>query len=113
MACATYACATAPDAARRTAERLLRARPAPTGVAVRGEPLLEPLAGAFEELGVRVPGDVSVVALGPDPLTGPAGRPPVTSVTVPAAALGARAVELLMRRPRVSRCRPPPCCRRG
>ncbi|CAL9435389.1 Catabolite control protein A [Streptomyces sp. enrichment culture] len=98
LACAAHSCATAPDAVRRTAGRLLRARPAPTGVAVHGGPLLEPLVGAFEEFGLRVPGDVSVVALGPDPLTGPAGRPPVTSVTVPSAALGARAVELLMRR---------------
>ncbi|WP_029385706.1 substrate-binding domain-containing protein, partial [Streptomyces leeuwenhoekii] len=66
----------------------------------------EPLVGAFGRLGLRVPGDLSVVALGPDPPAGAGGTPvasatpatPVTTVTVPSGTRGGRAVELLVRR---------------
>ncbi|CQR63771.1 LacI family DNA-binding transcriptional regulator [Streptomyces leeuwenhoekii] len=106
LACSAYSCEAAPDAARATAGRLLRARPAPTAVVVHGERLVEPLVGAFGRLGLRVPGDLSVVALGPDPPAGAGGTPvasatpatPVTTVTVPSGTRGGRAVELLVRR---------------
>ncbi|MFK0117132.1 LacI family DNA-binding transcriptional regulator [Streptomyces sp. NPDC090994] len=88
--------AAAPDTARDTAERLLRLRPAPTAVVVHNDPLLAPLLDAFEGLGRRVPGDLSVVAVCPDDVA-LAARPPVTSVTVPSAVLGTRAVELAVR----------------
>ncbi|NEY35665.1 substrate-binding domain-containing protein [Streptomyces sp. PRKS01-65] len=106
LSCSAYPCEAAPEAARVTAGRLLRARPAPTAVVVHGERLVEPLVGAFGQLGLRVPGDLSLVALGADPPAG-AGRPPVTpatsatavtSVSVPSGARGGRAVELLTRR---------------
>jgi DNA-binding LacI/PurR family transcriptional regulator len=82
-------------AAREIAERLLREQPALTGVVVHNEPLLEPLIDAFEQLGLRVPGDLSVTAICPDELAGSL-RVPVTSVALPSAEVGTRAVELLM-----------------
>jgi DNA-binding LacI/PurR family transcriptional regulator len=79
------------------AEQLLREQPALTGVVVHNEAVLEPLIDAFEQLGLRVPGDLSVTAICPDELAGSL-RIPVTSVSLPSAELGARAVELLMRK---------------
>ncbi|MFI9149994.1 LacI family DNA-binding transcriptional regulator [Streptomyces sp. NPDC053367] len=88
-------CEAAPAAARRVAGQLLRAQPALTGVVVHNEAVLEPLIDAFEELGLRVPGDLSVAAICPDDLAESA-RVPVTNVALPAAELGTRAVELLV-----------------
>ncbi|MEU4653911.1 LacI family DNA-binding transcriptional regulator [Streptomyces sp. NPDC023723] len=88
--------AAGPDTARDTAGRLLRLRPAPTAVLVHNEPLLAPLLDALERLGRRVPDDLSVVAICPDAVA-LAPRLPVTSVTVPTAELGARAVALALR----------------
>ncbi|MEU0189026.1 LacI family DNA-binding transcriptional regulator [Streptomyces afghaniensis] len=80
----------APDAARHIADRLLRGHPALTAVVVHNAPLLEPLITAFQQLGLRIPEDLSITAVCPDdPAT-------ITSVTLPAAELGTRAVELLM-----------------
>lgn len=90
-----HPCEASPAAARTLAEQLLREQPALTGVVVHNEAVLEPLIDAFEELGLRVPGDLSVTAMCPDELA-EAVRVPVTSVAVPAAEVGARAVELLM-----------------
>ncbi|MFI8192138.1 LacI family DNA-binding transcriptional regulator [Streptomyces sp. NPDC085946] len=97
LASAVHPCGTGPDAARRVAERLLREQPALTGVVVHNEPLLEPLIDAFGQLGLRVPGDLSVTAVCPDELAASL-RVPVTGVGLPSAELGARAVELLMRK---------------
>ncbi|MEV5429600.1 LacI family DNA-binding transcriptional regulator [Streptomyces sp. NPDC052701] len=93
--CAVHPCGTGPGAARRIAERLLREQPALTGVVVHNEPLLEPLIDAFEQLGRRVPGDLSVTAVCPGELAASL-RVPVTSVALPSAEVGERAVELLM-----------------
>jgi DNA-binding LacI/PurR family transcriptional regulator len=90
-------CGSGREAARATAERLLREQPALTGVVVHNEPLLDPLIDAFERLGVRIPGDLSLTAVCPAPVAASA-RVPVTSVTVPAAELGTRAVHLLLRK---------------
>ncbi|NEA81109.1 substrate-binding domain-containing protein, partial [Actinospica acidiphila] len=84
-------------AARAVAERLLRDLPALTAVVVHNEPLVDPLIEAFEQLGMRVPGDLSLTAVCPAPVAA-AARVPVTSVAVPAAELGARAVHLLIRK---------------
>ncbi|MEU5278965.1 LacI family DNA-binding transcriptional regulator [Streptomyces asoensis] len=97
IASAVHPCGTAPGEARRTAERLLREQPALTGVVVHNEVALEPLVDAFEELGLRVPGDLSVTAICPDELASGL-RVPVTSVALPSAEVGQRAVELLMRK---------------
>ncbi|MEV0742099.1 LacI family DNA-binding transcriptional regulator [Streptomyces sp. NPDC050549] len=92
-----HPCEPAPAAAAAVAEQLLREQPALTGVVVHNEPLLEPLVDAFEQLGLRVPGDLSVTAICPDELA-ESVRVPVTSVALPAAELGSRAVELLMKK---------------
>ncbi|MFD5336201.1 LacI family DNA-binding transcriptional regulator [Streptomyces hawaiiensis] len=86
-----------PATAPRLAERLLREHPALTAVVIHNEPLLEPLIQAFRGLDLRIPDDLSVIALCPDDLATTACGP-VTSVTLPAAELGSRAVELLMRK---------------
>ncbi|MFE3162875.1 LacI family DNA-binding transcriptional regulator [Streptomyces sp. NPDC059224] len=97
MTSRVHPCEATPGAARRVAERLLREEPALTGVVVHNEAVLEPLIDAFEQLGLRVPADLSVTAICPDELA--AGlRVPVTSVTLPTAELGERATELLMRK---------------
>lgn len=97
LASAVHPCEATPAAARRVAERLLREQPALTGVVVHNEAVLEPLVEAFEQLGLRVPGDLSVTAICPDGLA--AGlRVPVTSIALPSAEVGERAVELLMRK---------------
>ncbi|MCD7444290.1 LacI family transcriptional regulator [Streptomyces lincolnensis] len=92
-----HPCEATPGSARAVAERLLREQPALTGVVVHNEPLLEPLIDAFEQLGLRVPGDLSVTAICPDELA-ESVRVPVTSVALPSAEIGTRAVELLIRK---------------
>ncbi|GHJ36473.1 LacI family DNA-binding transcriptional regulator [Streptomyces sp. TS71-3] len=92
-----HPCEASPGAARAVAERLLREQPALTGVVVHNEPLLEPLLDAFEQLGLRVPGDLSITAICPEEVALSA-RVPVTSVAIPTGEVGARAVELLMRK---------------
>ncbi|MEV8596434.1 LacI family DNA-binding transcriptional regulator [Streptomyces sp. NPDC052012] len=97
LASCVHPCGSGREAARALAERLLREQPALTGVVVHNEPLLDPLIDAFEQLGLRIPGDLSLVAVCPAPVAAGA-RVPVTSVTVPSAELGARAVHLLVRK---------------
>ncbi|MFI5965261.1 LacI family DNA-binding transcriptional regulator [Streptomyces asoensis] len=97
IASAVHPCGTTPAEARRVAERLLSEQPALTGVVVHNEAALEPLVDAFEELGLRVPSDLSVTAICPDGLASSL-RVPVTSVALPSAEVGERAVELLMRK---------------
>ncbi|MFF7476319.1 substrate-binding domain-containing protein [Streptomyces sp. NPDC008092] len=97
MASSVHPCEATPAGARRVAEQLLRGQPALTGVVVHNEAALEPLVDAFEQLGLRVPTDLSITAICPDELA--AGlRVPVTSVALPTAELGERATELLMRK---------------
>ncbi|MEU0410391.1 LacI family DNA-binding transcriptional regulator [Streptomyces griseorubiginosus] len=86
-----------PDAARAVAEQLLREQPALTGVVVHNEPLLAPLVDAFADLGLRVPSDLSITAICPDEVAASAPVP-VTSVALPTAEVGERAVELLIRK---------------
>ncbi|KQX82918.1 LacI family DNA-binding transcriptional regulator [Streptomyces sp. Root1310] len=97
LACAVHPCEATPAAARRVAERLLREQPALTGVVVHNEAVLEPLIDAFEQLGLQVPGDLSVTAICPDELA-EGLRVPVTSIALPSAEVGERAVGLLMRK---------------
>ncbi|MGP3986233.1 LacI family DNA-binding transcriptional regulator [Streptomyces sp. 3N207] len=82
-------------AVRETVERLLRDHPGLTGVVVHNEPALPLLLEAFQQAGMRIPQDLSVVALCPDELAENAAVP-VTSVAIPADEVGERAVELLM-----------------
>jgi DNA-binding LacI/PurR family transcriptional regulator len=96
MSSRVHPCEAAPVAARRIAEHLLLDQPAPTAVVVHNEAVLDPLLDAFERLGLRVPGDLSVAAICPDELAESA-RTPVTCVDLPFAEIGSRAVELLVR----------------
>ncbi|MEU6354181.1 LacI family DNA-binding transcriptional regulator [Streptomyces sp. NPDC047072] len=96
MASSVHPCEAGPAAARAVAEQLLREHPALTGVVVHNEAILEPLVDAFEQLGLRVPTDLSVTAICPDELAASA-RMPITSVALPSAEVGTGAVELLMR----------------
>ncbi|MDQ0601337.1 DNA-binding LacI/PurR family transcriptional regulator [Streptomyces canus] len=97
LASSVHSCEASPAAARQVAEQLLREQPALTGVVVHNEAILEPLIDAFEQLGLRVPADLSVTAICPDELAGNL-RVPVTSVDLPSAEVGTRAVELLMKK---------------
>jgi DNA-binding LacI/PurR family transcriptional regulator len=97
LASSVHPCEASPAAARLVAEQLLREQPALTAVVVHNEPVVEPLIDAFEQLGLRVPGDLSVTAICPDELA-EAVRIPVTSVALPSAEVGERAVQLLMRK---------------
>ncbi|MGW0757642.1 LacI family DNA-binding transcriptional regulator [Streptomyces sp. NPDC002814] len=95
LSSSVHPCEATPAAARAVAEQLLREQPALTGVVVHNEAILEPLIDAFGRLGLRVPADLSVTAICPDELADSL-RIPVTSVALPSAEVGARAVELLM-----------------
>ncbi|MFD5407467.1 LacI family DNA-binding transcriptional regulator [Streptomyces griseorubiginosus] len=86
-----------PAAAHETAEQLLREQPALTGVVVHNEPVLEPLVDAFADLGLHIPSDLSVTAICPDEVA-ESSRVPITSVALPSAEVGERAVELLMKK---------------
>jgi DNA-binding LacI/PurR family transcriptional regulator len=97
LSSSVHPCEASPAAARQVAERLLREQPALTGVVVHNEPVLEPLIDAFEQLGLRIPGDLSVTAICPDELA-ESVRVPVTSVALPSAEVGERAVRLLMKK---------------
>ncbi|MFF4400097.1 LacI family DNA-binding transcriptional regulator [Streptomyces sp. NPDC001480] len=97
LSSSVHPCEASPAAARLVAERLLREQPALTGVVVHNEPILEPLIDAFEQLGLRVPGDLSITAICPDELA-ESVRVPVTSVALPSAEVGERAVRLLMKK---------------
>ncbi|BBA95658.1 putative LacI family transcriptional regulator [Actinacidiphila reveromycinica] len=95
LASSVHPCADTPVAARALAERLVREQPGLTAVVVHNEPIVQPLVEALTALGLRVPQDVSVAAICPDEIAEPAATP-ITSVSLPTALVGARAVELLM-----------------
>ncbi|MEH0578338.1 LacI family DNA-binding transcriptional regulator [Streptomyces sp. B21-108] len=97
LASAVHPCEATPAAARHVAEQLLREQPALTGVVVHNEAILEPLIDAFEQLGLRIPGDLSVTAICPDELASTL-RVPVTSIALPSTQVGEQAVDLLMRK---------------
>ncbi|WP_106402067.1 LacI family DNA-binding transcriptional regulator [Actinocorallia populi] len=90
-----HPCEATPEAARAVAERLLALHPGLTAVVVHNEPLVEPLVAAFADLGLRVPQDLSVVALCPDEIAERTALP-LTSVAIEAHEVGTRAVDLLM-----------------
>ncbi|MFI1955601.1 LacI family DNA-binding transcriptional regulator [Streptomyces xinghaiensis] len=96
LAAAVHPCEADPAAAPALVRRLLAEDPPPTGVVIHNEAMLGPLTDALRAEGLRVPGDLSVVAVCPDELA-ERSSVPLTSVAIPAAELGARAVDLLIR----------------
>lgn len=85
------------EAAAGTLGRILEERPHTTGLIVQNEVIIPPLMSLLRTTGRAVPEDVSIVALCPDHIAEQTA-PRLTSVNIPAAELGTRAVELLMRR---------------
>ena len=85
------------EAAAGALTRILEERPRTTGLIVQNEGIIPPLMSLLRTTGRAVPEDVSIVALCPDQVAEQTA-PRLTSVTVPAAELGTRAVDLLMRR---------------
>lgn len=90
-----HPCEATPEAARAMAERLLALHPELTAIVVHNEPIVAPLVAAFRDLGLRVPEDLSVIALCPDEVAERAPMP-ITSVAIEAHEVGTRAVDLLM-----------------
>jgi DNA-binding LacI/PurR family transcriptional regulator len=85
------------EAAAGVLARILEERPRTTGLIVQNEAVIPPLLSLLRTTGRIVPEDVSIVAVCPDQIAEQTS-PRLTSVNLPAAELGARAVELLMSR---------------
>ncbi|WP_431948554.1 LacI family DNA-binding transcriptional regulator [Actinacidiphila sp. bgisy167] len=90
-----HPCQQTPSAAQALAERLLHEQPGLSGIVVHNEPITQPLISAFQAMGLRVPEDLSVAAICPDE-TAEQAPVPITSVAIPSAEIGTRAVELLL-----------------
>jgi DNA-binding LacI/PurR family transcriptional regulator len=83
------------ESATQALERLFQIQPATTGLIVYNEQALSHLLRRLDELGIRVPADMSVVAICPEDQALDA-HPPVTNVSLPAAELGTIAVDQLL-----------------
>jgi len=90
-------CENDPESVRRVLADLFARQPEITGLVVHNEAAVDQLMGALRALGRRVPDDVSVLAICPDQIADRAA-PALSSVLVPAEEVGAKAVELLMRK---------------
>ncbi|HEX3650025.1 MAG TPA: LacI family DNA-binding transcriptional regulator [Pseudonocardiaceae bacterium] len=93
---ASSACAPSYDAAHACVDDLLRDHPGTTGLVVHNEAVLPAVLAELRQRGLRVPEDVSVVAVCPEDMATNQSIA-LTSVAVPAAELGRSAVELAMR----------------
>jgi LacI family transcriptional regulator len=76
-------------------ERLFQVQPGTTGLIVYNELALPNVLMRLDELGIRVPADMSVVALCPEDQAADA-QPPISNVSLPAIELGTLAVEQLL-----------------
>jgi DNA-binding LacI/PurR family transcriptional regulator len=88
-------CESDPSVVAAAVKALLDERPGLTGLVVHNEEAVTHVLSALRELGRVVPRDVAVVAICPDDVA-ERSSPPLSSVQIPAEALGRRAVELLM-----------------
>jgi LacI family transcriptional regulator len=77
------------------ARRVLTLRPRPTAIFAANDSMAVGLLSAFQELGVRVPGDIALGGFDDIPIAR-FMTPPLSSVAVSIAALGARAVQRLL-----------------
>ncbi len=89
-------CAPSYESARACLDQLLRDRPGITGLVVHNEAVLSPLLSDLRQRGVRVPQDMSVVAVCPDDMA-TSQSIPLTSLAIPSAEVGRTAVEMAMR----------------
>jgi LacI family transcriptional regulator len=85
------------EAVRELTEALLRRRPGLTGLVVHNEAAVSHVLASLRALGRRVPEEISVLAICPDEVA-ERGTPPLSSVLIPAEAVGHEAVSLLMRK---------------
>jgi DNA-binding LacI/PurR family transcriptional regulator len=85
------------EAAAGVLARVFEERPRTTGLIIQNEAVIPPLLSLLRTAGRIVPEDVSIVAVCPDQVAEQTS-PQLSSVNLPAAELGTRAVELLMRR---------------
>lgn len=85
------------EAAAGVLARILEERPGTTGLIVQNEALIPPLLSLLRTAGRIVPEGVSIVAVCPEQVAQQTS-PQLSSVNLPAAELGSRAVELLVRR---------------
>ena len=90
-------CAGSYEAAAGVLARIFEERPRTTGLIIQNEAVIPPLLSLLRTAGRIVPEDVSIVAVCPDQVAEQTS-PQLSSVNLPAAELGTRAVELLMRR---------------
>jgi DNA-binding LacI/PurR family transcriptional regulator len=90
-------CEVSYEAAAGTLARVLEERPQTTALIVQNEAIIPPLMALLRTARRAVPEDMSIVALCPDHIAEQAA-PRLSSVQIPAAELGTRAVDLLMRR---------------
>ena len=84
-------------AGARAAHGLLAATPLPTAIVAANDLLALGCYTALEDAGLRCPRDVSVVGFNDMPFTDRVS-PPLTTVRIPQARIGARAAELLLER---------------
>jgi DNA-binding LacI/PurR family transcriptional regulator len=85
------------EAAAGALARILEERPRTSGLIVQNEAVIPSLLSLLRTAGRIVPEDVSIVAVCPDQVAEQTS-PQLSSVSLPAAELGTRAVDLLMRR---------------
>lgn len=90
-------CEESPEAVQAELTELLSSHPELTGLVVHNEAAVSHVLATLAGHGLRVPEDVSVVAICPDDLAERV-RPRLTSVLVPAEEVGRHAVRLLMRK---------------
>ncbi len=83
------------EAIQSAVERLLAAQPSPTALIVQNEAALGAVLTVLERRHIRVPEDLSLVAVGPTDLA-VNQRVPLTSIDVQAERIGTSAVEMLM-----------------
>lgn len=82
---------------RRAMMALLAAKPRPTGVFIANDSMTMGALRAMQDAGVDVPGDMAVVCFDDLPW-GDVVSPRLTTIAQPSFAIGARAVQLLVRR---------------
>ncbi len=87
-----------PEAVRSLAERLMREAPGTTAVVSMYDEASVSLAGGFRHLGVRIPGDLSIVGIATSSTITTLIDPALTTYDAPGAPLGALAADALIDR---------------
>jgi DNA-binding LacI/PurR family transcriptional regulator len=93
----TVACPTAPQEVYDVVDQLLADAPGTTGIFVHNERALPHVLTRLREHRLRVPRDVSVIALCPEDVA-LSQQIPITSIDLPAATIGGIAVDMVMSR---------------